>query len=196
MTHRLITRLRRDESGFTLIEVLVVSAMLVVIISAIAGLATTAERMAPTGNEAGLHLVEAQTGLDRMVRELRIGHNVASSGEHAVAIDVRQRSDGTTAQVTYDCSVDHPSGGGLKRCVRRVGGAEVVVVDRILNTSIGRPVFTYATRNPADPTDTRITYIEASIVVPGRGERPQTGSAHLTTLEDAAYLRNVDVLRP
>jgi len=210
---RLLTRLRRDESGFTLIEVLLVSAMLVVILGAIAGLATTAERMTPVANESALHLVEAQTGLDRMVREIRSGHNVAAgSSPAAVTFDVRQRSDGVTTQVTYDCNAAHPAGGALRRCVRRVAGAEEVVVDRVVNADVGKPIFSYAVQEGvADSEETEgeaetegeeetvsaphINYVEVAVVVPGRGERQQ-GPGYRTTLEDAAYLRNVDVLHP
>lgn len=196
---RLLTRLRRDESGFTLVEVLMVSAMLTVILGAIAGLATTAERMAPRDNEGAQHLVDAQTGLDRMVRELRAAYNVVSVSSDVIEADIVQRRTGVPARIRFDCRIAHPSGGTLRRCVRQTvsGGTasgQEVLVDRVVNGAAGVNVFTPRVRDAADPADTRVHYVGVSVLVTADGGR-KDGAKYRTMLEDGAYLRNVDVLR-
>jgi Tfp pilus assembly protein PilX len=194
MVRRLLSRLRRDDRGFTLVELMVVSVMLIVILGAIAGLATTAERMAPTDNEGSLQLREAQTGLDGMVRELRAAHAVTAVSDYVIEADVVQRRTGAASRVRYDCSLAHPTLAGARRCVRQVlvggvaSGAQPVVVDRIVNQTVPKAVFTPTVR------DGRVSYVSVAVIVPGGGERTG-GPSFRTTLEDGLYLRNVDVLR-
>jgi hypothetical protein len=88
--------------------------------------------MAPRDNEGAQHLIEAQTGLDRMVRELRAAYNVVSVGTNVIEADIVQRRTGVTARVRFDCRIAHPVGGasdplrapdGLGRLGQRPGGA-------------------------------------------------------------------------
>src|SRR3712207_5719880 len=71
MVRRLLSRLRTDQSGFTLVEQLVVAGGLIIIVGAIAGLMEVAQRVTPQDTARAHEVRDAQVGLDRMMRELR-----------------------------------------------------------------------------------------------------------------------------
>ncbi|HEX2087445.1 MAG TPA: type II secretion system protein [Solirubrobacteraceae bacterium] len=182
----ILHRLRRDERGFTMTELLVVSAGLFVILGAILGLMDVANQIAPSDRERVHAVREAQTGLERMTRELRQAHDIAISAAGLTAT-AQVLKNGTAVTVTYDCSgapVD-----GLRKCVRTQssgGVAALTVIERVANAA-NRPVFTATAR------DNHTTYVRALIEVPSRGERPVGGTSRVV-LDDGFYLRNVDAL--
>lgn len=182
MVLRLLTRLRRDQRGFTLIEQLVVAGGLAVILSAILGLVEVSERLAPQTIERGRAVRDAQVGLDRMVRELRHtqGNVVASGG--SVAADVVLR--GRAYRVTYDCSGLMPGSTTLRACVRTEAGGTggtTIVIGRVLNPST---VFGTVVQRSGIPA-----YIPVRVEVPSAGER-KAGQAHKIVLQDGIQLRN------
>jgi prepilin-type N-terminal cleavage/methylation domain-containing protein len=198
-------RLAQEERGMTLPEVLVSIVIFSVVLLAILGLNDTATKIVPKDTERGLAIREAQSGLDRMVRELRQAYRVVGTSPSSMQVQVRlKRDDPSTPTVEthvsrtveYDCGV-----GQSGRCMRReapIGqalpaGGEMVI-DRILNSDYDladpndRPVFGYdESPNPIQPT-----YVTVRIEVPAKGERAQ-GHKHTIVLEDGFHLRNLVV---
>ncbi|HEX8207775.1 MAG TPA: hypothetical protein VF587_17045 [Solirubrobacteraceae bacterium] len=192
MARRVLTRLLRDERGFTLTEQLVVSAGLVVILGAILGLADIAAKTAPADRERMHAVRETQVEVDKMTRELRKAYaiTISSAGFKAVASIL---DGGVTATVTYDCSAAPVN--GLRKCVRsQAGGTSPptqAVLPRVANAA-ARPVFTAQQR--ADSSGQNwTTYVRVIVEVPSKGERSTGGKAR-TVFDDGFYLRNVDAL--
>lgn len=190
MPRRALTRLCRDERGFTLPELLIVSAGLTVILAAILGLADVASKVAPHERERVHAMRDAEQGLANMTRELR----------RAYAIDVQSwkvtaslLKGGAAVTVVYDCSASPVN--GLRTCDRtQTGGAGAgsqTAIFRVTNPS-SRPVFAATNRNDGGGQPWT-TYVKARLEVPARGER-SVGANSNVVLEDGVYLRNVDAL--
>jgi prepilin-type N-terminal cleavage/methylation domain-containing protein len=191
MARRVLNRLRRDERGFTLPEVLVVSAGLAVILAAILGLADVASKLAPQERERVHAMRDAEVALAKMTRELREAHAISVTSWKATATLLK---DGATITVVYDCSgaVDAD---GLRKCDRtQTGGSGAgtqQAIARVANPS-SRPVFSATNRNDGSGQPWT-TYVKARLEVPSRGERSVGGKSKVV-FEDGVYLRNVDAL--
>ncbi len=190
MAHSVLTRLRRDESGFTLVETLIVSAGLTVILMAILGLADVAGKVAPTERERVHAVRDAEIGMAKMTRELRAAYAISVQNWKLTATLLKA---GTPVTVTYDCSAQPVD--GLRKCDRtQSGGAGApaqTAIARVANAS-SRPVFTQTTRNDGGGQPWT-TYVKVVVEVPARGERT-VGAKSRVVLEDGFYLRNVDAL--
>ena len=184
MVHSLVSRLRRGEDGFTLVEQLVVMIGLTVIVAAILGVMDVASKVTPSDTERAHQVREAQVGMDRMVRELRQSYAITVSGAgNIVEADVATRN--RDYRVRYDCSGVSP-----RRCVRTEpgGGAAVQdVINHVSNPS-DRPVFTAAQRDGTSGT----TYVRAAVEVRASGSRKTGAHSHRVVLEDGFFLRNRD----
>jgi prepilin-type N-terminal cleavage/methylation domain-containing protein len=173
---------RSGEAGYTLIELMMVAALLVVVLGAVLALAETTQRIAPKETERAHVIREAQVGLDRMTRELRHAYaapTVTGSTIQASVLGI----GGITRTVRYDCDEAHPTESTYTRCLRQVLSSGTwstgeVVIDRVLN---GTSVFT------ATPPD----YVRAAVEVAARGDR-KTGYTHRVILDDGFYMRNLD----
>jgi competence protein ComGC len=172
------------ESGFALIEQLVVVAVLGVVVAAILSLGETTQRIAPKDSERAFVIRETQVGLHRMTKELRQSHALVSTGTHEM--DVRVLVGGTEQRVRYNCSQPHPTEPDYRRCLRYVGTSTTgeVVIDRVL--AAAGPVFSYVTNAQG-----AITYVEASVEVPARGDL-RVGHRHRVALHDGFWMRNFD----
>jgi hypothetical protein len=186
----LLTRLLRDEKGYSLTEQLVVAAGLAVILAAILGLADLAAKTAPADRERVHAVREAQVEIDKMTRELRAAHAITIDPLKATATVLK---GGVAVTVVYDCSASPVN--GLRKCVRTqtggTAGPALTVLPRVANAA-SRPVFAATQR--ADATGVGwTTYVRVLVEVPSRGERTTGGKAR-TVLDDGFYLRNVDAL--
>ena len=190
MVRSLLTRLIREEDGFTLTEQLVVAGGMSVILAAILGLSEVAIKQAPQDRERVHAVRDAETALAKMTRELRTAHAITIQPFKATASIYRS---GATITVTYDCSATPVD--GLRKCVRTQSGSgpssSVTAIDRVANGT-SRPVFTATTRADADGIPWT-TYVRALIEVPSRGELKAGADARIA-LDDGFYLRNVDAL--
>src|SRR3712207_4728666 len=134
MVRRLLSRLRHDERGFTLIEQLIVAVGLVFIVSAIPGMTEVAERMAPQDNARNHTVREAQTGIDRMTRELRHADQLTLTSTNRIDARVMMRGRVNPYLVRYDCGQLMPGSQSLRRCVRTEPGGSArteVVVENV-----------------------------------------------------------------
>jgi hypothetical protein len=177
---------------------------MIVVLSAVLGLLDVSSRVGAKDAERILVIGEAQTGLYRMARQLREGTPPAGTSLPATPanqLDLIVKGK----RVRYDCSVTSATGAPYRSCLRysstnltsppTTGG--VLVVDRLMNGTTGRPVFT---PNSA----TAPTGYAARIEVPSRGERKDGSSSAqgclepvgttrtpCVVLDDGFYLRNV-----
>ena len=186
MLARLLSRLRRDQRGFTLIEQLIVLGCMSFIVAAIVGVMEVAERVVPSDTERAHQVRTAQVGMDRMSRELRHAYDLTVTG-NTVEANVVFRS--RTYRVKYDCTVAMAGSDTAKRCVRTEtgGGSRAeTVIENVVNPST-RPIFTATARTATSGT----TFVRAAVEVKAAGKR-KNGQSHKIVLEDGFYLRNRD----
>jgi hypothetical protein len=179
----------REESGYALIELMVVATLLVVVLGAVLVFGETTQRLMPKDQERSHVIQESQVGLHRMTRELRKAHVVNSRGSYF--LDVQVLVNGADTRVRYECDRPHPSESGYRRCLRFVNGGSTgeLIVDRVLNAadSPPDPVFSYTTDAGGN-----VTHVEARIELPARGDL-KSGHGHRITYTDGFYPRNVGV---
>lgn len=173
--------LRREESGLTLIELLVAASLGLVVIGAAFTMFASAIHSQPRDTSKIAAMQEARTTVDRITRELRQGLEVVptpSASQLAVVTYVKQATCGGAAastsipcRVTYACSA--------AQCTRVVAqpngsapGPAVTVAAGLSSTS----VFSYS------PSTTDPSYVGVSFAFAGSGQP--------FTLRDGVTLRN------
>jgi type II secretory pathway pseudopilin PulG len=176
-------RLGENEAGLTLIELLVASAMGVVLMAGVTTVLIGALRAQPKASANAGNVQTARFVLDRMTRELRNGFSVSEAKQTTVSFEtyVRHSSCGSSAplgptypsircQVRYTCEA-----GACKRTETNpgvlTGGTPVTVVKGISSAT----VFNYPSS----------TYVKVTLVIPSSG-----GGSDTTTISDGASLRN------
>ncbi|GAC1438152.1 MAG: hypothetical protein NVSMB51_13540 [Solirubrobacteraceae bacterium] len=183
----------RDEGGFMLIELLVVTAVLIVVVGATLALLDTGTRAENRDQEYAAEVAAAQVGLARMTREIRQASSVTSANPNS--IDFFVTLGGQALHVFYEC--DFPNvGTAYNECLRTsvaAGGSlpapstGAPVIPRILNGTVADPVFSYA------PNSISPTYADVKLKLPAAGELKSGGLSHSTVLDSGGYLRNLDV---
>lgn len=201
-----LNRLSRpvDESGLTLIELLVAATMSVIVVAGAASMLISAVREQPSISKRAQSISSARWVLDRMVREIRNGIEVdrvtATSGSVSFRTYVRRTSCGSgvasaptvhsiPCQVTYTCTTTACSR------IEAAPGVETGTPVRVFEGINSASVFCYlpsANANPATcgpvgaeaPTYVRITL---------RIANPE-GSGSLT-VSDGGTLRNATLAR-
>lgn len=116
--------MRSDERGMTLIELLVASAMAVILLGGVSTVLVGAVRKQPEISERGEAVQEARWVLERMTREIRDGVAVTSSSASTLSFEgyVRHASCGSTTplpssasailcKITYSCTTTSCSRG-------------------------------------------------------------------------------------
>ena len=182
---RLGRRLRSEESGWTLIELLISIGLLAVVMGAILGLLDVTWKLQPQDQERGNAMTSAQTGVFRMTRELRTAYKINAIG--ALTMDVQIARNGTTKRVVYDCNGVSSYNPAWHQCVRtETGGATTVptvsVVDRVMNAT----VFSCS----PSPCSTTSKYVSVHVEVPAQGQRKK-GINNRIEFDDGIYLRNL-----
>jgi len=166
--------LARDQRGLTLIEIMVVTSILAVVLTAIFSLSETTAKLAPNDDERALVLTESRAGLNGMTRALRQATGGVVVTDYSIRVNLGSRV------ITYTCDVAHPTIAGRYRCTRKEGtGAAVPVVDHVLNKASGTPVFTQ-----------NGSYVRVKLLMAAAGDRAK-GHKHTITLDDGVYMRNV-----
>jgi hypothetical protein len=180
----------RNERGMMLIELLVVMAILMVVVSASLVMLESGSGAAPREEARSGAIKSAQVQLDRMTRELRQAVRVNSSSYNYVDFEVLV--GGQLRRVMYDCRGvgNDPRYRGCSRSEGAQGGglgAPVVVVDRLLNGTDDEAGRVFKADDPMVPR-----YIEVRIETPASGERA-SGYNHRVVLDDGVYLRNLNL---
>ena len=176
------TRLRplSDESGLTLIELLVASAMAVIVFSGAVMLFMATVKAGPNLSNRDLQISTTRLSLERMIRELRQGLSVDTQTASQVAFKtyVETTCAGGASATANLCQVTYSCSGTV--CTRRLAnpdgtspGTAITIVRGINNPA---SVFTYT----GSPT----TYVTVKFTVPTKDGRGTL------TLQDGASLRN------
>ena len=177
----------RAEDGFTLVELLVASAMGVVVMSAVAMLVISAVRDQPKISKQAQNITTARWVLERMTREIRGGIEIAPGHAKADSVSfkayVRRTTCGgttvpastaqpTECQITYTCNTTSCSR------VEANPGTFTGTARQIFSGIDSSQVFTYA------PNETKPTYVKVTLRLPN-----PSGTGALT-VSDGASLRN------
>jgi hypothetical protein len=174
-----------------LAEVLVTLVTFTFVMGAILTLVEGLGQQAPKDEERALALREAQAGMHRMTRELRMAYKVLDAQPKSMYVLIA-RSTPPDIHVKYDCDVPYPGNTAYRRCVRwaapvgqflPVWQPGEVVIDR----GLSEVNFGYS------PSALAPTYVTLHIEVPQKGER-KSGYSTKFNLNDGFYLRNTDVL--
>lgn len=191
----------RDESGMTLIEVLVTALMSVIIVGASCAMLISAVRDQPALSKKAQNVTTARWQLERIVRELRNGVTLETKTPTEVTLvaQVRQAACGGAAQtdssadpvqcrITYSCS-----GSTCTRSEATLEGAPVGTPTVALSGLGDTDVFCFVPSAAADPTECGAaqegeeadppTYVGVNLNVPNP-EGPG-----LLTISDGATLR-------
>lgn len=184
----------RDESGFMLMELLVVVALFMVVVGATVSLLDVGSRSASRDQAFADEISAAEAGLGGMVHEIRQATSVTATTPNY--IDFVVTLAGQPTRVAYECDVS-VAGTSFRRCVRlsAAGGAPLpplatgrVVAAKIANGTLPDPVFTFS------PNGIAPIYVEVKLALPAAGNLPAgKGLDHNTVLDAGAYLRNLDV---
>lgn len=189
----------KDESGMTLIEMLVAAMMSVIIVGASCAMLISAVRDQPGLSKKAQNVTTARFQLERMVREIRSGVVVESASPSQVTMKARLRrvscggavqtnpsAEPIECEVTYSCS-----GSSCTRTEATPGGGPAGTATIALS-GIGSPeVFCFAPSDEVDPTlcgptenPEKATYVGVNLQVPNP-EGPG-----LLTISDGATLRS------
>jgi type II secretory pathway pseudopilin PulG len=182
-------RLWADERGTSLLELLVTMATFGFVMAAILSLVGNAGEQQPKDQERAIVIREAQSGLDRMDRELRQAYKVLDAQPKSMYVLIG-RATPPDLHVRYDCGVVDPKNSAYTRCLRwqaPVGqplsaGSSEVVVRRVSSV-----LFNYSP-GPLNPK-----YVKTRLAVPQTGER-KGGYRMDFVLNGGFYLRNLDAL--
>jgi prepilin-type N-terminal cleavage/methylation domain-containing protein len=212
MRSLLIAALRRaeGESGFTLVEVMVVSVLLAIVTIPIFNALDFSRQEVPKTVEYAHAIADATTGLQKMMQEIRQAYEINPTNADATTgagsfIDFFAVLNDQDLEVRYDCSQPYPGNTGYRRCMRVYCTASAtgvpctmpaftspsaaVVIDRVQNTTGN--VFTFYDRtgepNP-DPGD--IVSVEAKVPVPALGPL-NSGLTHSITLDNGTSIPNL-----
>ena len=195
----------RDDSGFTLIEVVIAMAIFAVLLGATLNFFASAEQTANKDTEMASAAAEARNGLNRLVRDLRQASAIITAAPNTLDVLL---VDGT--EVRYTCDLPDPNDSRYRQCSRSAGaegalGAGEVIVARLANGTTDRPVFSYTippppevdpedeADDPADPAAVQQpNYVRATVAVPAAGERKAGGYRHEIVYDAGLYLRNID----
>ena len=202
--------MRRGDAGYTLIEMLIVAALLLVVVSGTMSLYTLTAKDESRTAEWTLALQQGRVGMERMIRDLRQADSVISpsgtsagggTGLTANYVDFNITYGSPPAvQVAYECDVAS-SVTPYKKCARWQGATtatapygsgnaawstSTATIPEIESTG---HVFTFT--YPDSSTNTGPYFIGATILIPSRGTlnaSPNLG--HDANLTDGAFLNN------
>lgn len=117
----LLTRLRREESGFTLIELVIVLAMLVIVVAALSDALVAAQKTEEDVNRRFSSQVNARIALDQLRREIHCASAVAPAGASStitITLGTRCPTAGGGATVSW-CT----TGTGTRYALYRLVGS-------------------------------------------------------------------------
>ena len=211
------------EAGFTLVELMVSSLVLVVLLIAIANVSDAGQVVATRDGELALAVSESQPGFDRMVRELRqavalnpsgVGGGSCSSRTNCIDFNVMQRTPtdasgkpiAGSARSLYRIRYACLPGTVIATCRRYVSSDVIVpattpgspVVDRVLNgaTTSATPIFRYRTKAGTELAGTDSLTLARTVDVSVQVPAKggrKTGFVHNIVLHDGAHLKNIDL---
>lgn len=201
---RALARLAREEEGLTLVEMLVASAMSVVLLGALGSMVVSTMRAQPDISKRSQDVSSARWVLERMTREIRNGIRVDQATPTKVSIltYVRRTACGTgtataattpaiKCEVTYQCTTT--------ACTRIEAAAGVYTgtAKTVFSGINSSEVFCFVPSTGTDPlacgpalSAAQATYVGLRLRMPS----PTSGGTALT-VSDGASLRNATLLK-
>jgi type II secretory pathway pseudopilin PulG len=196
---RTFVRLREDEAGLTLVEMLVASMMSVILLGAVVSMVLGAMRAQPDISERNQDVSSARYVLERMTREIRNGVRIdeASASKVSFLTYVRRSSCGgglpvssatpaIKCQVTYQCTTTS--------CTRieAASGVMTGTAKPVFSGLNNSQVFCYVPSTELDQltcgtakSKSGTTYVGIQLRMPN-----PSGNATALTVSDGASLRN------
>ncbi len=181
------------ESGFTLIEVLMVAALLSLVVGALMAPIVLSQRIENRDANYAYSQQEARTGLDAMVSQVRQAWEIISTSANSVEMNVNL--NGVAEHVLYECDVQQPGAPQYHECVRVQAAAGsalppltsgTIAITNLENGTSTDPVFSFGP-DPVAPY-----YMTATIKVP-TSDGANGGLTHAIVLSDGALMRNENV---
>jgi Tfp pilus assembly protein PilV len=188
-----------DQSGLTLIEMLVASLMSVILVGASCSMLISAVRDQPALSKKAQNVTTARYQLERMVREIRNGVQVESASPSAVTLVARVRrvacggpvqtnpsAEPVQCTITYSCS-----GTACTRTEKNSAGI-AVGTPTVAASGIGSTeVFCFAPSSEEDPSQCgNAEDPEAATYIGINLEVPNPEGPGLLTISDGATLRS------
>jgi type II secretory pathway pseudopilin PulG len=182
----------RRESGFTLIEVLVVCLLTAVVIGAVMTPVVVSANNQKRDANYSYAQEAARTGLDSMVSQIRQATSILASTPNSIEMNVSLQ--GTALQVLYECDIPQ-TGTSYRECLRvqSAQGATLppltsgkVVLSNLINGTTASPIFTLY------PNSVSPYYMTATISVPASGGAAG-GLTSSVVFSDGALMRNLNV---
>jgi prepilin-type N-terminal cleavage/methylation domain-containing protein len=164
-----------DQSGFTLVELLVAMPIALIVVFAVLLVLDTAVPSELRTRERAQALRDQEVGLERMTRELREATSFTFLTSQKVEFDLHIRSAGGLRKIQYDCS----SGDHCLRLEGPVGGPLSATGTRIVDALVNPDVF----EPEPDFVNPRYVGVVARVRL-SDGRRP-------ITLRDGVDLRNL-----
>jgi len=131
MVNKILVKIRKKiklSFGFSLIELMVVVAILALIVLGLVAIFSGGVRSYVTGNAQLESQRNARQAMDRIVRELRHGKRVLSWDTHSITVQIPEIDGVAGYQVTYSWSgTEHDS------LYRTVSGVNTPLVDDVWN---------------------------------------------------------------
>ena len=189
----------RDQSGMTLIEMLVASLMSVIIVGASCAMLISAVRDQPALSKKAQNVTTARYQLERMVREIRNGVKLETTTPAQVTLVARVRrvacggavqtsssAEPVQCRITYSCS-----GKACTRSEATLEGAPVGI-STVAASGLGdTEVFCFVPSAEADPTECGPPKAETSPTYVGVNlEVPNPEGPGLLTISDGATMRS------
>lgn len=175
-------RLRRDEGGYMLTELLVAAILAMVVIGSAVMIFTTAVRSQPRITERTSQIQQARTFAESISRELRQGWGATTTATSQLAILTyvkRATCAGAAAGAAIPCRVTYTcSAGACSRVVANPDGTGAGTAVAVVHGLADANVFTYS------PDAANPTYVGIRLSFPAEG------AEDAITLNDGVAMRN------
>ncbi|MDX6666357.1 MAG: hypothetical protein QOG68_2563 [Solirubrobacteraceae bacterium] len=184
----------REQAGFTLVEVIVVLAILPVVLVALLSTLDTGAQIGPRTVEYANAVEQAGNGVSLAIRDVRQAYRIVGTTPNSVTF--LAVINGNDTQINISCDIASPatdnSGVAYRRCVRTTAAATgtlpspttgTVLVDRVINGTSDDPVFDFT------PDAISPTFVGMTIRVPSQGEG-KAGFNHPISIDNGTLLRN------
>jgi hypothetical protein len=190
---RIGRRFTTGQGGFTVMEMAVASAVLVLVVGALMAPMITSASVQSRDSNYAYAQQEARTGLDSMVAQIRQAWAILGTTPNSVEMNVNLA--GVAEHVFYECDVPQPGSSVYRECVRLQAAAGsalppvsagMVVIRNLTNGTTTDPVFSFAP-DPVAPY-----YMTATVKVPA-SDGVNGGLTHSITFSDGALMRNQNV---
>jgi Tfp pilus assembly protein PilW len=185
-----LRRARRDESGFTIVELLMVCIISIVVLGVPLTLAVQSWQGQNRASSRGAATNRVEIGFQRLMQDLRhaVHTTTVSATGATLTVPVRSATGGTvptTQQITWSCTAG-------ASCTRQVGaGSAFPVIPYLVSATFAPTSAAGATTVPAtDPAYVQVTISVRDTNESGDRNATVNGMTNAITISDGVALRN------